>query len=503
MQRREFMINGSLSALASLMLPALLQRRLFAGSELFDIPRPLDLKLNVKPLFGERIPAELHEGPCRPQDPRNWDPEKERKKVKQEFKEWREELKAELGDRINILEPVYVEFAGDHRIGSQTWSKILSQDREVDFYLLSHYRIPGLAWKTEKPLVFVGHKATDLDVPALLKTKKNEEAYGFYEYEGMKKLLPALEVRKRLSQTRILNVTNGEWDYEYNSIRSNIDDDLLRKKFGMDNVFLPIHQLMGEYEKTKQDKTYLKEAGRITRELVQNAEKNTMKAEDIQNSVLYYLNVKKVMEEMDCNSFTATCQEFCVTKLPMKYKVTPCLTHSLLKDEGYISACESDLNVLFSMALQMYLSHQSAYMGNTKIHDMDKNLLYMNHDVPGLKMKGLDQPDLPYRIVSFTERNWGATLRYDFSRDKGETVTFSRMTPDAKKMLVVKGTIKDVEGLNRWGCRLRAIIKVPDARQYFQKATHTGHHYSLIYGDHVDEMKYLADILGIEFDTLT
>ena len=166
------------------------------------------------------------------------------------------------------------------------------------------------------------------------------------------------------------------------------------------------------------------------------------------------------METYGCNSFTATCQEFWMTKLPMKYKVTPCLTHSLLKDEGYISACEGDVNVLFTMALQMYLSERTAYMGNTLIHDKEKNLVFIWHDVPGIKMKGYDHPDLPYRIVNFAERNWGATIRYDFSLDKGQTVTFCRMTPNAGKLLAIKGIIENVEGLDDWGCSLKAVIKV-------------------------------------------
>jgi L-fucose isomerase-like protein len=506
MRRREFLINGMITSASALLIPGLSLNRLFASTfinqDLFNIPKPMDVKLNIKPLFGKRIPLENHEGPCRANDPTGWNRGVEQKKASVSYNKWKKHLVESLGNGVNILEPVYVEYTGDHRIDNVSWSQITSQNTETDLYLLSHYRIPGLSDKTDKPIVLVGNSCAALDVSSRVKSRGGE-AYAVLDYDALEKLIPAFKVRKALRQTKILNVTNGKWDYQYNTVRSNIDVDLLRDKFGIDCVYISIYQMMEEYEKVKQDKKYLQEAEIITKKLTKNAEKNTMKEEDIQLSVLYYLTSKKLMEKHGCNSFTATCQEFCVTNLPKKYKVTPCLTHSFLKDEGYISTCEGDVNVLLSMALQMYLAQRAAYMGNTLIHNRDKNQVFIWHDVPSLKMKGFDQPDLPFRIVSFTERGWGATIRYDFSRDKGETVTFCRMTPNADKLLVVKGIMEGVGGLDDWGCELRAIIKISDVMEYFRKATQTGHHFSMIYGDYIDDMKNLCNIMNIDFECLT
>ena len=76
------------------------------------------------------------------------------------------------------------------------------------------------------------------------------------------------------------------------------------------------------------------------------------------------------------------------------------------------------------------------------------------------------------------------------------------MTPNAGKLLAIKGIIENVEGLDDWGCSLKAVIKVSDAMEYFRKATQTGHHFSMIYGDYIDEIKNLCDIFKIEFETL-
>lgn len=58
-------------------------------------------------------------------------------------------------------------------------------------------------------------------------------------------------------------------------------------------------------------------------------------------------------------------------------------------------------------------------------------------------MKGYDQPDLPTEFVSFTMNSWGTTMRYDFARDNGESLTLINLSPDMKKIMVSKATLMD------------------------------------------------------------
>lgn len=505
MKRRDFLAStGTASSL--LLMPGTFNSSLFAQSlsteKLFDIPRPLDQQANVKPLFGIRIPKELHEGPCRANDPTGWDREAEKKTAMHSFQAWLTATGSLLDPFTRVLEPEYVEFTGDHLIDESSWNRILAQDSETDVYLINNYRVPGLGYKTHKPIIMVGNACSTLDVTAGLGSQ-GKEVYGALDMEEAMDYIRAIKVRKALAATKMLVVSDGEWDYEYNTVRSNLDREIMRKKFGFDVMYLPIATMMEKFEQVKQKKEFRKEADRITSQLMQEAEKNTMEEEAIKDSVFYYLTVKKLMEEHKCNAFSATCQEFCVSRLAMKHKVTPCLTHSLLKDEGYASGCEADLNVTFSIALQIYLAERTPYMGNTLVHDRAKNLVSIHHDVPGRKMMGYEEADLPFRMVSFTERNWGATLRYDFSRDRGMPVTFCRMTPKLDKMVVVRGEMQDVGGLDQWGCQLKAVIQVSDAVKYFHAARQTGHHYSMVYGDYLRQMRTTAEVLGMEMEEIT
>jgi len=504
MKRRDFLASTGMAG-SMLMVPGTINHQLYAhplrNEELFDIPRPLDQQANVKPLFGVRIPRELHEGPCRPNDPSGWDKGAEKEKAMRAYQSWLTATESLLLPFANVLEAEYVEFTGDHMIDAPAWDRILAQDSDTDVYLINNYRIPGLGYKTHKPILMVGNACSTLDVAAGLGSQ-GKEVYGALDMEQAIDYIKAIKVRKALAATKMLVVSDGEWDYEYNTVRSNLDKEIMRKKFGFDAMYLPIATMMETFEEVKKDKVFRKEADRITSQLIQGAEKNSMAEEAIKDSVFYYLCVKKLMQEHGCNAFSATCQEFCVSRLAMKHKVTPCLTHSLLKDEGYASGCEADLNVTFSIAMQIYLAERTPFMGNTLVHDRQKNLVSIHHDVPGLKMMGYEQADLPFRIVNFTERNWGATLRYDFSRDRGMPVTFCRMSPKLDKMVVVRGEMQDVDGLDQWGCTLKAIIQVSDALKYFQAAKQTGHHYSMVYGDYLRQLRTTAEVLHMEMEEI-
>ena len=469
--------------------------------ELYNMTRPMDVKLKIKPVYGQRIPNEVHEGPCRSASPLGWNRNEEISKAKTSFDKWVKSVKKNLCDKAVMLQPTYIQYAGDHRIEDQYWTNIKKDLKDTDLFLV-HYRVPGIE-KFDKPVAQVSNSCASLDVTAQLRNR-GLESYGLYDFEELNKLVALLQVRKALQQTKMLIVTDGPWETEYNNVHSNIADlEELNQRLGIDCQFISFKEFFNEMDFIINNKNAQKYANTITGKLINNAQNVHMKKVDILSSVNYYLSVRKLMEKYNCNSFSATCQELCVAGYAAKYKITPCLTHTLLKDQGYPSSCEADTNVLVSTMLQMYLTNKSTYMGNTLIHNREDNLLFIHHNVPGIKMKGLDQPDLPYEIKNFTENGWGATVRYDFSLDKGEKVTFCRLNPSATKLMIVAGEIEGCQGFNNHGCSLRATIKVKDVMDYFNKAVDFGHHFSMVYGDYVAEMQKLAEILNIETVVVT
>lgn len=101
MKRRTFIKTTSTGA-AILTIPVILNNthNLMAQEtsdiDFYNIPRPLDVKIKVKPVYGQRIPNEVHEGPCRANSPAGWNRDEEILQARNSFGKWGESIKTKI-----------------------------------------------------------------------------------------------------------------------------------------------------------------------------------------------------------------------------------------------------------------------------------------------------------------------------------------------------------------------------------------------------------------------
>jgi hypothetical protein len=50
------------------------------------------------------------------------------------------------------------------------------------------------------------------------------------------------------------------------------------------------------------------------------------------------------------------------------------------------------------------------------------------------------------------------------------------------------------------GCTLRCLIKVPDARNFFRKQGRYGNHPAAVYGNHLEALRELGEMIGVEVE---
>ncbi len=460
----------------------------------------LNLKVKVKPVLPLLVHSGVYEGPCRVGDEKSLNPEFERSRAEEELKKFCKTLKSKLTKEAELLDPTIIEWGEDWVIPREELKKLDSISNRVDLFLiarsgLTQYPSIEIARRYRKPVAMLGQVAS-VDISAYLRAR-GMEGYAFIDFDELNHFISLLRVRKSLRQTRILIVSDGGM-LPVGVVSSVWNMEDVKSRFGIDYKCVPSNEVFEEMDKVLQSKSEQKKAEEITDRLVKKADRIHMEKKYILQSVNFYLAVKNLMRRYGCNSFVIPCFELCVKRIPAERKVTFCLAHSLLKDEGFPSACEGDINVLLAMTLLMYLSRKSAFMGNSYMLDEKENIIALHHDVPGLKMKGLEESDLPYEIRNFTVGGWGATLRYDFSKDKGETVTLARFNPTATKLLVTKGKIVGCGGFDMVGCSLRAEIRVPDAVRLFHKEMDFGHHLAMVYGDYTEDLRDLGKIVGFE-----
>ncbi len=459
--------------------------------------KPKDVKVFIKPVFVQLNHSGAYEGPCRVGKKEEMGPERERRLGEQNYQAFSREVSENTSNEALILDPIKIEWGDDWVLHEGELEKLDRDARDVDFFLvkgsLCQYPAVRIAHRYQKPIVMVGPVAT-VDVSAYLRSR-GLEGYAPMDYNDLDHLIKLMRVRKAVSRTRILLAREGDTiPLGVVSTLWNLDD--LMQRFGIQHCSIASDSIFERMENPSTEESKLAEE--TTDRLVEGAQAVHMERRDILPSVQYYVAARAIMEEMECNAFSVPCFEICAKRRADEKRVTFCLTHTLMKDQGFPSACEGDLNALLSMALLMYLSGGSAYMGNSRIVDEQEDIMALNHDVPGLRMKGFDAPDSDYEIRNFTVGGWGVTVRYDFSQDIGEPVTLARFDPAASRLLVVEGTICGGRGVDQIGCTLEVNIKVQDVKDLFRKEQDFGHHLSLAYGHHASDLRSLGEMMGFE-----
>jgi len=462
---------------------------------------PCDIKLNVKLVVGACIHSGMWEGPCRV-DARQTS-EEERIQLRNQYKRTVESSKNRLSQDVNLLEPVYYEYTEDidASIGEDLYQKLEKDKDEVDLYLINanvfgQYFFGIIGRRFRKPAAMIG-SLINMEGAAYLRSI-GVEGYAPENYDELNNLITILRARKAFQQTNILFSTDRGRRLKRNvSCISDFED--LKKRFGINTKIITYKELSDEMDRVKQSRDTVEKAENIANKLIKNARKCNIDRKYVVNDVGFYFAIKNLMRRYNNNAFAVECRELCASRLPYKWKANPCLTHSLLKSEGYSSACEGDINALLSMRFLMSLSKKAAYMGN--LYYRGENVVRLGHEVSALKMNGFDTPDLPYELRNFIVSGWGTKLQIELDKLIEKKVTFARIDPLAKKILVAKGEVIGCEGFGKVGCVLRAIINVPNARELTNKRADYGFHYAMVYGDYTREVIKLADMLNVEVET--
>jgi L-fucose isomerase-like protein len=329
------------------------------------------------------------------------------------------------------------------------------------------------------------------------------EGYAALDYYELNKLIRYLKTRKVFQQTNILLVTNMPMP-AYSELSSVWDFDDLANRFGIGTKIINYGILIEEMERVINSKDEEKRAQELADKVIKNAQGVYLDKKYVFNSAQFYCTVKNLMNKYNCNAFTIECWEFCTSRNQQNWKIVPCLIHSLLKDEGYASACQADISALLAMQLFMTLANRSVFMGN-QFMDMATELLMIGHSVPGLKMNGYNQPDLPYTLRHFCESGWGTKVMVDFAANNEKIVTLVNTDPLARKLMVAKGVIEKCIGFKEGdgrgtliGCSLQAHLKLRDYRDFMYKQADFGTHVAMGYGDYIEDFKKLGPIIGMD-----
>lgn len=470
------------------------------------LTKAIDLQVGVKPIFPAMVHRSAYEGPCRVGTEDTLAPAADVARGQTRYAAFTEGLSNRLGSQAEVLEPVYFSFEDDWLVDGSQYDSIERDLDRTDCFLvaagtaLSQFVATQIGIRYKKPTVMVGGES-DPNLPMGCDAVSHLRSLGLEGHvllddDELREMISLMQVRKALAHTRILRVT----EHTFDQVNGNYDSlQAFEERLGVTSTDLSIAAFVEEMDRVASSSEEMASLACETDGLIAQAAKTHMSRESVLQSMVFYRATRNLLARLNCNAFAINCFEICPDgRIANQRKAVPCLTHTLLKDAGIPSACEGDINVLLAIAAITYLTHQSSHMGNLYMVNREKNILGVLHDVPGRFMRGYDQPALPFEIRNFTLGGWGATVRYDFARDKGQAVTVARFDPTASRLMATRGTLIGCMGFDRPSCSLEALIQVDDVAAFFRQAANFGNHSVVVYGDQVQRLTALGQLVGFE-----
>jgi L-fucose isomerase-like protein len=207
----------------------------------------------------------------------------------------------------------------------------------------------------------------------------------------------------------------------------------------------------------------------------------------IVNTFLLYYFFKNLMLQNNASAFTI---KSCMSEILPIAETTPCLTLSLLNDEGLLAFCESDFVVIPSGILLHYISGKPVFLHNSTFpHNA---VVTCAHCSAPRRMDGTRYE--PARIMSHYESEYGAAPKVEIPR--GQQVTFIDPEYSTGRWLGFKGIVKSNPYYEI--CRSQQDVEIQgDWKQLIKEVRDS--HWMMVYGDYLKELGYASRKIGIKW----
>ncbi len=464
-------------------------------------------KLRVKPVMTNMVHSGVWEGPCRFNVVTVED---EKKAVQRSYNNWAESLKArkvDFGPGVELMEPSLITIDEEFTIPAAGFASVDQDAREADALFIAPHGSSNAAVEIVSHFHKTGILQTlncrTADVAAYARSQ-GEEILVAKDAAELRRLAHLLRARKIFRETSVLFPSDRGFP-SVASLTGITDLDDLRSRLGVALTQLSYKAFAGRVESTLEEAAAREQAEAAADALIAGAKKSYLDREYVVRSLLFQSAIEQLMDEHACNAFTIECFEFCASRLPEKWKITPCLVHTLFKDRGIASSCEGDMGALLAMRMLMSLSGRSSHLGNMFLRD--GNLVEINHSAPGIRMNGFDEPGLKYNLGRFVESGWGTKVSVDFMQTAERNVTVARMHPNAKQLLIMKGELVRSGGHEKdnLGCSASAFVRPResgDGERFIRRQLEYGNHLIWVYGDYAEQVRALCGLMNIKAEII-
>lgn len=305
-------------------------------------------------------------------------------------------------------------------------------------------------------------------------------------YDELERAIRVLRVIPMMRQTRILLFPPARGTAPARS------PEEVKKRLGADVVAVE-EKMFDEQISAADEKAVRAEAARWTQEAKGIIEPNE---EDIAKAARISVALQNLMKQQQAHGLAiGTCMGW----LPKGF---PCLGFARLRDAGIPAACEGDMDSLLTMLLLQYAIDRPGFQGNATF-DTSRNALWTAHCTAPLQMDGRGGKQAPYLLRGHSEVG-GSGCVPEVHYRLGETVTRTKLV-NLDTFLASTGKIIEVPEKSVRACRTQIVTEVRDAAKMAAnwsgvldtEDAMTLLHRVVVYGDHMDTLRHLARLMGL------
>lgn len=221
--------------------------------------------------------------------------------------------------------------------------------------------------------------------------------------------------------------------------------------------------------------------------------------EEIIKSARMYLAMKKLLIDHGARAITI----HCLGGIPIDKIGYPCLGFSKLNDLGLVGACEADMDSTLTMLLFGYAFGKPGFITDP-LFDLAKNAVIHAHCLAPTKMDGPSGQRHPFTIRTHRDDNRGASLAVELR--VGQEITCAKLCHLETMLLSAQKTI-EIPDFDDRGCRTQIVARVADARKMLgnwgggvldEADIMTKLHRVVFYGNHVENVEHLAQLMGLK-----
>ena len=380
-------------------------------------------------------------------------------------------------ERVDLVIMLYGAFTGD----------------DVSTSIAEALKLPLILWAPREPDVHGGRLLSNALVAMTMNNASlhrlgyhPQTIYGGLESETAKKTVLTY-IRAYGAIKKLRGSTLGLFGYRptafYNSA---FDEGLIRRTFGitieetdLKVVFDRMQQV--DDEALSQDLAYVRDTYCLGDDFIEEYRVNHSRL---------YLTLKQLMREQNYAYGVIKCWPEMGN-----LNSVPCAVLGRLADEGYSIACEGDVDVSLSMAVQNALTGEANFI--TDLIDINDQENYLTFWHCGNAAPSLHHCDCSVKLCDHPLYNKGSAFRAVL---KEGPVTISRFcnVGGKYKLFLIRGTAIPTT-MYTPGCMVNVKVDVP-VRDVIGGIIREAvpHHYSIVWEDVADDMRLIASILGIE-----